>query len=403
MPNINVTTTNYGGEVLDNILAKTALGNEVVEKGLIHVVPGIQKKMSIPRMSVNGTFLQKRKARIAIDGSDSKGDINYDERELNPEDLMLYTEFVPSNYENIWRQFQPTGNLVFEQLPSNVQVKMLDLILKKASAEMGDHYINCTKGNGNTEFFNGLVNKIMGDKDTIYAAKGATTWVKKLENLYKAIPEEIVDDVNLTIIMNTKDYVEYDSELKAQTAKNVDPTEKRVQAYNGIRIVTLARWPKGLVVASICGLGEESNFWAAVNMESDETAVLIDRVTNASEVYFVKILMKADVNTAFGEFCVVLDERKQGTATLAGTTISGVGKASTYTQSATLSDNVTYNISATGATLGKTVTVTNAQSASKNITIGATVIAKGKSATFHYAPNADGDLAWIAEPTAVDE
>ena len=31
MPNINVST-NYAGEVLDNILAKAALGNEITEK-----------------------------------------------------------------------------------------------------------------------------------------------------------------------------------------------------------------------------------------------------------------------------------------------------------------------------------------------------------------------------------
>lgn len=394
MPNINVST-NYAGEVLDNILAKAALGNEITEKGVIHVVPGIKKKFSIPRMQVNGTLLQARKARIATDGTDSQGNIDYDERVLEPQDMMVYTEFNPATMESTWRPFQPKGNLVFQQLPPAVQNKMLGLILDKVGTEVGDKYINCIKSSTAGDFFDGLVARIMGDKDTVFAKKGGATWVAKLQNVFNAIPDEIIDNGNLKIIMNTSDYNAYDFELKAQMAKNVDPTQKREQQFDSIPIVRLAKWPKGLVVATLASLGEDSNFWACVNLEDDENTVMVDRVTNASEVYFIKILLKADVNIAFGEYCVVLDERKQGTATLASTTITAVGKASTYEQTSTLSAAATYTISTTGAFLGQTVTVSNAQSGNFAITIGSTAIAKGKSATFRYSYNSSGNLAWL--------
>lgn len=394
MPNINVTT-NYAGEVLQNILAKAALGNEIAEKGIIHVVPGIQKKLSIPRMQVNGRLLQARKSRIAIDGSDSQGDINYDERVLEPQDMMVYTEFNPATMESTWRPYQPKGNLVFEQLPPSVQNQMLDLILKQTGSEVGDNYINCIKTNTDGDFFNGLVARIMGDKDTVFAKKGAQTWVGKLQNVFNAIPDEIIDNPNLKIIMNTSDYNAYDAELKAQYAKNVDPTQKREQQFDSIPIVRLAKWPKGLVVATLASLGEDSNFWAAVNLENDDNVLLVDKVNNASEIYFIKILMKADVNIAWGEFVVVLDERKQGTATLASTVVSASGKASTYKQTAALNAAATYTISTTGAYLGQTVTVSNEQSGNYAITIGSTAIAKGKAASFRYSYNSDGNLAWM--------
>lgn len=394
MPNINVTT-NYNGEVLENILAKAALGNEISEKGIIHVVPGVHKKLSIPRMQVNGNLLQRRKARIAIDGSDSKGDINYDERVLEPQDMMVYMEFNPATMESVWRPFQPKGNLVFQQLPSNVQTTMLSLVLSQLGTEVGDKYINCIKTNADGDFFNGLVARIMGDKDTIFAKKGATTWVKKLQNVFNAIPDEIVDKSNLKIIMNTSDYNAYDAELKAQYAKNVDPTQKREQQFDSIPIVRLAKWPKGFVVATLASLGEDSNFWAAVNLEDDENVLVVDKVTNASEIYFIKLLMKADVNTAFGEYVVALDERAQGTATLASNSITAVGKASAYEQTTALSANATYSIKATAAFLGQTVTVKNSQEGNYTITIGETKIAKGKEATFRYAYDADGNLAWL--------
>ena len=393
--NINVSTA-YSGEVLQSIIAKASLGNEVAEKQIIHIVPNVQKKFAIPRMQVNGTFLQKRKSRIAIDGTDSKGDIIYDERYLDPADLMVYTEFNPATFESVWRPFQPTGNLVFQQLPADVQTKMLDLILKKVGSEMGDNYINCIKGSGDGQFFNGIVARVLGDKDTKYAKGGETTWAKRLANLYDAIPAEIVDNPALKIVMNTLDYNAYANEITEQMAKNVDITKSLDSTFNGLQIVRLAKWPRGLAMATLCSLGEDSNLWAAVNLESDENAVLIDRVNNASDIYFVKILLKADVNTAFGEFVAISDDREQGVATLSGSVITSVGKASTYSQDAALSADVTYSISTTGAVLGQTCTVKNNQTAAKKITIGGVDINKGESKTFHYAINADGNLEWIA-------
>lgn len=57
---INLINSNYDGEVLEKILTKAATGNELVQKGLIHIEPNITKKFSIPRMKT-GKMLQKRK------------------------------------------------------------------------------------------------------------------------------------------------------------------------------------------------------------------------------------------------------------------------------------------------------------------------------------------------------
>ena len=38
---IQINGTNYSGEVLEMLLTRAATGNELVEKGLIHVVPEV--------------------------------------------------------------------------------------------------------------------------------------------------------------------------------------------------------------------------------------------------------------------------------------------------------------------------------------------------------------------------
>ena len=63
---IKVDHTNYNGEVLERILTKATTSNELVEKGLIMVIPGVEKSISIPRLKT-GKMLQKRKENPTVD------------------------------------------------------------------------------------------------------------------------------------------------------------------------------------------------------------------------------------------------------------------------------------------------------------------------------------------------
>lgn len=45
---IEIKNTNYSGEVLEEILTLAATGNELVERGLIHVEPNVSKKNQCP-------------------------------------------------------------------------------------------------------------------------------------------------------------------------------------------------------------------------------------------------------------------------------------------------------------------------------------------------------------------
>ena len=61
-------------------------------------------------------------------------------------------------------------------------------------------------------------------------------------------------------------------------------------------------------MCTLCSPDAGGNLFAAVNLQDDEDVIQIDKI-NASELYFFKMLMKADTNIAFGEEVVVLDKR----------------------------------------------------------------------------------------------
>ena len=306
---INIVNTNYSGEVLEQLLTLAATGNELVEKGLIHVEPDVADSFSIPRLK-GSTMLQKRK-EMPVD-SDSKGNFSYSERTLEPKNFMAFTTFNPRSFEAVWRPFQPKGNLVFAELPPEAQNALLAELAKQVKFELGDHFINGVYADGtdDTKLFNGIVYRMENDADKIVVTTTESTMIGRLKALRKKIPTTMRGNSGLRILMSIEDFDTYDDELSAQQLKGANYTDINPERFKGIEIAPLANWPTGLLVATICGMGLSTNLWAGVNLASDADVIQIDKLTNAGERYFFKMLMKADTQIAFGEEVVWCDCRK---------------------------------------------------------------------------------------------
>lgn len=304
---IVVKNTNYNGEVLEKLLVLASTGNDLVEKGLIMVIPGVEKKISLPRIKT-GKMLQKRKENPLLE--DSKGNFNYSEKSLDPEDFMAFTVFNPRTFEYVWRKWQPKGNLVFAELPPEVQNALLEELTKSVKFELGSHYINGEFGDDDEHLFNGILTQAAKDTDLIVASSDDPSMLGKLKAVRKAIPKALRENPNLRILMSIDDFDRYDDELTDREYKNASETDINKKRYKGITIETLNSWPDGLIVATICSMGVDGNLFAAVNLQDDEDVIQIDKWSAASELYFFKLLMKADTNIAFGEEFVVLDSRE---------------------------------------------------------------------------------------------
>ena len=306
---IVVRNTNYNGEVLEKILTLATTGNDLVEKGLIMVIPGVEKKISLPRIKT-GRMLQKRKENPTLE--DSKGNFNYSEKSLDPEDFMAFTTFNPRAFEHIWRKWQPKGNLVFSELPPEAQNTLLDELSKSVKFELGWHYINGEFGDDDDHLFDGILTQAARDTEVVVvsAPSDTSSMLAKLKAVRAAVPKALRENPNLRILMSIDDFDKYDNELTEREYKNASETDLNKKRYKGITIETLNSWPDDLIVATICSPSADDNLFAGVNLQDDEEVIQIDKWMNSSELYFFKLLMKADTNIAFGEEFVVLDTRK---------------------------------------------------------------------------------------------
>lgn len=357
---IVVKNTNYSGEVLETILTTASTGNELVSKGLIMVIPGVEKKISIPRLKT-GKMLQKRKVNPTIE--DSKGDFNYSEHSLDPKDFMAFTTFNPRAFEHIWRKWQPKGNLVFSQLPPEAQNALLDALSKQVQFELGWHYVNGEYGDTDEELMDGILTQAAKDPDCIIVDSEGTTMLGILKDIRAAIPKAIRENPNLRILMSVDDFDRYDDELTQREHKNSDETEMNRKRYKGITIETIAAWPDGIIVVTLCSPDADGNLFAAVNLQDDENVIQIDKYSNSGELYFFKLLMKADTNIGFGEEFVVFDGRENPLFKTPEKSIIANPTALVFTAAGeskevvvTASGDYTVGAAPTGFTMNKTAT-----------------------------------------------
>lgn len=379
---VTIKNTNYDGEVLDRILTKAATGNELVQKGLINLVPNVTKKYSIPRLKTN-KMLRKRVEQP--EDKDSKGDFIYSEKVLEPKDFMAFTTFNPRSFEQIWRPFQPKGELVFRELPPNVQNVLLKALSDQVDFELGYHFVNgiyVDDEEDDEHLFNGILMRVYEDPEVIRVnSPKDDTMIERLMRVRKATPQVLRTNPNFVYIMSVDDADRYDDELILREGKGVNWTDTSAMRFKGTTIKTISSWSDGLIIGTVATPTEQSNFWGAVNLQNDFNVIQIDKLTNAGERYFFKMLMTADTNTAFGEEVVMLDAREGNVITTSNTTITM--KSQDDAIELTPASDQTYTIEAAAVHAGARLSVSN-KSAEHKATVQGTEVAPGKTVSLYY-------------------
>jgi hypothetical protein len=133
--------------------------------------------------------------------------------------------------------------------------------------------------------------------------------IAKMKLVRALVPKAIKKSPNLKLFMSVSNASDYEYELTDKPSKGADYTNMNPERFKGIQIVALADWPDNVIVAAATSANVDSNFWAGVDYADDAEVIQIDKLTNAGEKYFFKMLMKADTNIVFGEDIVLYDGR----------------------------------------------------------------------------------------------
>ena len=302
-----ISDTTYAGEVASQFIVKAITGNETVEGGHIYVKDGIKKKFTIPRFDADYEDLIQDRAATPT----SAGDLNVDGKALNPADYMIYVEFNPRDFEDHWYAMQ-TGNMLLDAaLPATFESVLIQEVMKRHGK-----YINKAIWNNSTalaapsiyRYYDGLIKKAVDSSDTIDVTTpttlSAANILAEMAETFGLIPDTLKYDPNMKLFMNYKSYSFYEEAQIAQTYKGVDPTRAGVPTYRGLPVVRIADMPDDTMFVAKGMATTESNLWMGIN-SMDDNSIQLQRLQPNSELYFIKLLMKADVQIGWNEETVL--------------------------------------------------------------------------------------------------
>ncbi|MDE3250790.1 MAG: hypothetical protein KGO82_19160 [Bacteroidota bacterium] len=322
-----LTDQTYAGDVASYMITRNVVGADTIQKGAIYVEETIKKKRTIPRVEVSNLF-QKRMATPT-----SSGNITVDGRVIQPQDLMLYLEFNPRDFEAHWYAAQLNPKLLDAQLPATAETFITMQVMKRVNEFFENHIWKgrtmydidngaldpTTKGgvagDANYFYFDGLIYKALSDANTIQVGSpvaltggAAGNIITQFQAGYSLVPQANLyryGPNGLRLFISYADQQKYENTLQLLTTfKNQDSTEKGINRYNGYDVVPLAGLPANTFFWAMGTPDISSNLWMGINSTEDNELQLA-RLQPNSELFFLKGLFKADVQIGFTDQLVM--------------------------------------------------------------------------------------------------
>lgn len=331
---LDIQDTSWSGPAASYMITRAVVGADTIQKGCIYVEDGIRKKKTIPRIEVSD-FIQRRAATPT-----SKGSVDVDGQVLEPQDLMLYYEFNPRDFEQHFYAEQLQPKLLGRELPVTAENFMMIQTMKRLGEffdshiwrgreqydPAGDAILPSAKGDAASGsplydsdgspaqfYFNGLIKKALDSDDTIDVPTPLTLVAGTAgggeENIGAAMLRSLrlVPKANLfkygpggtKFLMNYNTGLVYEEWLTTtSTFKNNDYTEAGKDKYKGYDVVKIAGLPDNTIWVSVAKPDVDSNTWLGLN-STEDNQLQLQRLQNNSELFFVKGLFKMDVNAGF--------------------------------------------------------------------------------------------------------
>ncbi|MGN7818786.1 hypothetical protein ACTJJB_01580 [Chitinophaga sp. 22536] len=318
-----INDTQYAGTFASYFWIPATYGMDSIRKGAVYVQDGIKKQHTIGRVDFSNP-LQPRQAV-----PQSAGQFTIDGRTLIPQDVMLYTEFNPRDFETHWLAEQLSPTLLARELPVTAENYMLQMALNRSVEQLENGVwmgskayagaVDPTDPRYQLQFWDGFLVKFLADATVKKVANPGVLVAGTTGGGNTNIADAFDGLLSLTasnkkaLLANPKRYerlkffVSINTEqvyqtflTTSQTFKGVNTTDRGINLYKGYEVVPLAGMPDNTIVFTEGLPDTDSNLYVGMNSTEDNQLQLM-RLQNNAELFFIKGLMKYDVEYGFSD------------------------------------------------------------------------------------------------------
>lgn len=295
----------YAGEAATRFIVKSLTQNETVSGGHIYIKDGIKKKFTIPRWDIDFELFIQDTAPTPT--QNPLATQNVTGQILDPADYTIYHEFDPSDYEDHWFATQMNSKLIDAALPVTANSVLIQEVLKRHGK-----YVNKAIWNSSTlltnafKYYEGLKRRCTLSANGTIIAVGAPIVLTNVNVAAEFLrgfllcPDALRYETTTKLFCNYNTYEMYMQYQVNQTNKGDDISKSGNPFFRGMPVVRIADIPDNMYVIAKGTATPESNIWMGVNSVND-AEVQLEKLQANSKKYFLKVLMKADVNFGWNE------------------------------------------------------------------------------------------------------
>ncbi len=303
-----VATSAFSGTNVTNILSLLTLGAESIQKGLLHTIPNKYDKIYMPRLNTAADQLQDR-----VPTPSTSADAVYDERVIDPKDMMFYLTWNPATFESVWSDFWPRNPMVDQITDPKIAAAVVRTVRGSINTQLDKLIWQGDEAAAGTplRFFDGFLKTMIADSDVIKvttpaAPITAATIKEILDAMITAMPPAVRVNKRPKFIMSHDAFDAFEQYTTELDFKGNQVYVGTTLAYRGYQIVPVG----GLqgtdnIVFAVADLSVESNLFAGTWMVSDPNNFKIARLQANSEEWFLKALFRYGVNYGHGEEIVI--------------------------------------------------------------------------------------------------
>jgi hypothetical protein len=298
---VQISDVSYAGEAASAFIVKSVVGNEIVNGGHIFVKDGIKKEFTIPRFDVEDVIQDREETP-----SKPQGSATVDAQKLVPADYMLYDEFNPRHFEDHWFASQLNPTLIDRRLPVTIESVIIQEYLKQHNKWLGKAILQSDKTNGVKPFkyFDGIISRARLDITVPKVASPVVLTIANIPTAFQSVLDivkaDVLYDPTLKFFVSYKTAQLWEKAQQQGTFKGIDNTSAGLMRFSGRTVVALYGMPDNVILLAKGSATMDSNLWLGMNSVDDATVEFAKLQAN-SEKYFIKMLMKVDVNYGWGE------------------------------------------------------------------------------------------------------
>jgi len=286
------TTINsqFNGALAGEIFVQAFKKADTIGKNVITILPNVIGSGYLPKLSYTAAL-----APYSC-GFDPTGDVTYTDKEVATKKYEIKHELCKEDFHQTFFAQQAGLFGAANEIPATIQDAILLAMVNNMGA-LVDNQI--WQGTGVTGSFSGLLAQFVADGDVIDIAGTASTVANvqaELTKVYQAIPDTIVEESDLVIIVSPNVARNYKLSQVANYMVGSPVGDKELD-FIGLPLVSVAGLPSNTIVAYrvknlgfLTGLEEDKNNVSVKDMDESDLSGTIR----------TKIVFSAGVGYSFG-------------------------------------------------------------------------------------------------------